>query len=81
VDLIYIILFKPDVVIWGGLLGASRLSGNFELGKLAAEYLLELEPDDLSTYVLLSNIYAASGRGNEVALCFPKENTLVSIEI
>eukprot|EP01018_Ginkgo_biloba_P009349 Gb_05354 [translate_table: standard] len=58
---------KPAVLVWRTLLGACRIHGNMELGKCAAEHILELEPQDAAAYVLLSNIYAASGRWADVA--------------
>jgi len=57
---------EPDGATWGALLGACRTYGNVELGKLAANERLKLEPKDASTYVLLSNIYAAAGNWEEV---------------
>ncbi|XP_058074874.1 pentatricopeptide repeat-containing protein At3g57430, chloroplastic-like [Magnolia sinica] len=46
---------------WSSLLGACRIHGDVELGKIAAENLLQLEPNVASHYVLLSNIYASAG--------------------
>ena len=57
---------EADGATWGALLGACRTYGNVELGKLAANELLKLEPKDASAYVLLSNIYAAAGKWEEV---------------
>lgn len=57
---------KPDALIWGTLLGACRVHGNVELGKLAAEKVLELEPCDPGAYVLLSNFCAEVGDWEEV---------------
>eukprot|EP01018_Ginkgo_biloba_P013099 Gb_10133 [translate_table: standard] len=59
--------FKPDAVVWQTLLGACRIHCSIELGERVAGCILELEPEDASAYVLLSNIYAASGRWNDVA--------------
>ncbi|KAF6145801.1 hypothetical protein GIB67_016250 [Kingdonia uniflora] len=57
---------KPDATIWGALLGACRIHGNVELGKLASERLFEVDSKNAGYYVLLSNIYANVGRWEEV---------------
>lgn len=54
--------FKPDALVWRTLLGACQVHGNVELGSLAAKRILELEPNDPAAYVLLSNLYAATGQ-------------------
>jgi pentatricopeptide repeat protein len=58
--------FKPSGVVLRSLLGACRIHGDIEIGKRAAEWLHELEPQNDSAHVLLSNIYAAAGRWDEV---------------
>ncbi|CAM6113445.1 unnamed protein product [Calypogeia fissa] len=58
---------EPNRITWGALLGACRTYGNVELGELAANELLKLEPNDASAYVLLSNIYAAAGKWEKVS--------------
>jgi pentatricopeptide repeat protein len=57
--------FPAGAMVWRTLLGACRVHKNVELGKLAAEKLLLLEPHDSASYVLLSNIYAATGNWKE----------------
>lgn len=57
--------FKPGALVWRTLLGACRIHGDIEAGKYAAENLLELEPDDAATYILLSNLNASAGRWND----------------
>jgi pentatricopeptide repeat protein len=52
---------EQQVSAWSSLLGACRLYRNVELGEVAGERLLELDPDEASHYVLLCNIYAAAG--------------------
>jgi len=59
--------FEPDVATWGALLGASRIHGNMELSEKAAEMVFKMEPNDSGMYVLLSNLYAASGRWVDVS--------------
>ncbi|CAI0393692.1 unnamed protein product [Linum tenue] len=46
---------------WSSLLGACRLHQKVEIGEIAAESLIQLQPDVDSHYVLLSNIYASVG--------------------
>ncbi|KAL6638256.1 hypothetical protein ACP70R_025828 [Stipagrostis hirtigluma subsp. patula] len=50
--------FEPDALMWKTLLASCKLHGNLEIGKLAAEKLMELSERDSATYVLMSNIYA-----------------------
>ncbi|CAM9001330.1 unnamed protein product [Rhodiola kirilowii] len=57
---------KPDSVVWGSLLSACRIHKNVEYGEIAAARLFELEPMNCGYYVLLSNMYADSGRWNDV---------------
>ncbi|KAI3745196.1 hypothetical protein L1987_58302 [Smallanthus sonchifolius] len=53
---------KPDAFVWKALLGICKIHGNLDLGIKAAERLIELEPRSSVGYVLLSGLYAASGR-------------------
>ncbi|XP_042477807.1 pentatricopeptide repeat-containing protein At5g66520-like [Macadamia integrifolia] len=58
---------KPNSSILGALLNACRIHGNTQLGEQVGKQLLELEPNHSGRYVLLSNIYALSGRWDCVA--------------
>eukprot|EP01018_Ginkgo_biloba_P033346 Gb_20187 [translate_table: standard] len=58
---------KPNAQVWGALLGACVANCDIELGECVAEYLFNLEPQNVVNYVLLSNIYAAIGRWDDVA--------------
>lgn len=53
---------RPDAMVWRTLLSACRVHKNLEIGRFAASHLLELEPEDSATYVLLSNMYAMTGK-------------------
>ncbi|WOL16546.1 pentatricopeptide repeat-containing protein [Canna indica] len=57
----------PGASAWGALLGACAIHKNVELGELACERLLELEPRNHGAYVILSNLYARSGKWDAVA--------------
>ncbi|GJT46688.1 pentatricopeptide repeat-containing protein [Tanacetum coccineum] len=54
--------FKPNAMIWATFLGACRIHGDETRGKRASDELSILEPESSASHVLLSNIYAASGR-------------------
>ncbi|KAJ7536437.1 hypothetical protein O6H91_12G069700 [Diphasiastrum complanatum] len=66
-DFINELPFQPDSVVWRTLLGAAKNYGNVEVGRRAFDCVVKLEPESASAYVLLSNIYAAAGRMDEVA--------------
>ncbi|KAJ9174123.1 hypothetical protein P3X46_017186 [Hevea brasiliensis] len=57
---------QPDSGIWSSLLSSCRRFGALEMGEKVAEKLLELEPNKVENYVLLSNLYAGSGRWEDV---------------
>eukprot|EP00257_Ricinus_communis_P018813 XP_015577625.1 pentatricopeptide repeat-containing protein At2g27610 isoform X1 [Ricinus communis] len=67
VDVINEMPFPAGATVWRTLLAASHVYRNIELGKLAAENLISLQPQDSAAYVLLSNIYAAAGNWQERA--------------
>ncbi|XP_075492994.1 pentatricopeptide repeat-containing protein ELI1, chloroplastic isoform X1 [Primulina tabacum] len=58
---------EADRVLWGTLLAACRLHKNVVLAEKIVEYLHERGLSNSGTYVLLSNIYAASGNWDGVA--------------
>ncbi|KAK9675334.1 hypothetical protein RND81_11G001200 [Saponaria officinalis] len=60
--------FEPTVMVWRAMLGACAIHNNVDLGRVAAEHILKIEPEDEAAYVLLSNIYASKKRWGNVAL-------------
>ncbi|KAJ7568443.1 hypothetical protein O6H91_01G033100 [Diphasiastrum complanatum] len=66
-DLINKMPIQPDAVLWRTLLGAARNHGHVEIGRRAFDCVVKLEPENPSAYVLLSDIYAAAGRRDELA--------------
>jgi pentatricopeptide repeat protein len=57
---------KPDPILWICLLSACSIHNNIELGESVAERLFVLYPDLHAPYILLSNIYAAVGRWDDI---------------
>ncbi|KAK7362690.1 hypothetical protein VNO77_04810 [Canavalia gladiata] len=53
---------EADGVIWGALLNASWFWKDMEVGERAAEKLFSLDPNPISAFVILSNMYAVLGR-------------------
>ncbi|RAL45875.1 unnamed protein product [Cuscuta campestris] len=51
----------PNAIIWRTLLGACSSYGEVQLAELVNERLLEMDPNNSSDHVLLSNVYAAAG--------------------
>ncbi|KAK7361950.1 hypothetical protein VNO77_04046 [Canavalia gladiata] len=49
--------FEPDAMVLKTLLGACRFCGDIELASQVAKTLLELEPEEHCTYVILSDMY------------------------
>lgn len=59
--------FEADDIIWRTLLSICKIQGNVEVAEKAANSLLQLDPQDSSAYVLLSNICADAGMWGEVS--------------
>ncbi|KAL5728037.1 hypothetical protein ACHQM5_001162 [Ranunculus cassubicifolius] len=56
---------QPHAGVWGALLLACKLHCNVELGEIAAQHCIELEPDPSGYYSLLANIYASAERWDD----------------
>jgi pentatricopeptide repeat protein len=52
---------KPNAIVWGALLSASRMHHNVEFARVAFEQLVKLEPENAGNFVTMSNIYAKAG--------------------
>ncbi|KAH9532510.1 hypothetical protein CY35_18G001700 [Sphagnum magellanicum] len=58
-NMVMAIFGEPHVATWKALLSACRIHGNVEMAKCIAKRILEIEPKNAASYVLLSNIYSA----------------------
>ncbi|XBI76959.1 hypothetical protein VPH35_070132 [Triticum aestivum] len=58
---------KASPALWGAMVSASsRAQDGSRLGEFVGRKLMEMEPAEVGPYVLLSNIYAAEGRWDDV---------------
>ncbi|CAN1173016.1 Pentatricopeptide repeat-containing protein At5g39680 [Linum perenne] len=57
---------KWDVVAWRTLLNACHVHKNYELEEQVARLILEMDPRDMGSYTLLSNMYARKSRFDAV---------------
>lgn len=53
--------FEPEVSVWRALLDSCRIRLNTRMGKRVAKRILAMQPNDPSTFILVSNLYSASG--------------------
>ena len=54
------------VSTWGALVSACQDCGNVEVGKMAAQKAIELEPANVGIYIQLSNLYARACLWEEI---------------
>jgi pentatricopeptide repeat protein len=66
-NLIQELPFEADDIIWRNLLSICMIHGNVEVAEKAANSILQLDPQDSSAYILLSNIYADARMWGEVS--------------
>ena len=59
--------FEPDAMVWKTLLGACRTCGDIELASKVASILLDLEPEEHCTYIILSDMYGRLRQWDEKA--------------
>ncbi|CAI8598020.1 unnamed protein product [Vicia faba] len=58
---------KPDEPTWAALLSACKQHGNINMAVRIADNLFDLKPEDPSSYILLSNVYAGAGMWENVS--------------
>ncbi|EFJ34120.1 hypothetical protein SELMODRAFT_83339 [Selaginella moellendorffii] len=58
--------FSPDAIAWRTLLGGCRVQGSLENAASAAEQAFNLEPQNTAPYTLLSSLYSATGKKDEL---------------
>ncbi|KAM7259921.1 hypothetical protein ACFE04_015662 [Oxalis oulophora] len=58
---------SPDAGVLGALLGACKIHQNIELGEDIGKKVIALDPHNSGRYVILANMYANSGRWEDVA--------------
>ncbi|CAL8112494.1 unnamed protein product [Prunus armeniaca] len=66
-NLIEEIPFDATASMWDSLLASCRIHGKLHLAEVAAKHLSEIEPNNAGNHILLSNIYAANKKWDEVA--------------
>lgn len=60
---------KPNVIVWGALLGGCRTYKDVERGERVVENILKIDSGHSGSYVYLSNVYASMGRLDDAAWC------------
>ncbi|KAL4581426.1 hypothetical protein LXL04_017641 [Taraxacum kok-saghyz] len=58
---------KPNKIIWMSLLSASRIYKNVEIGEYAGYHVTKIDPKSIESYLLLSNMYAATSNWDKVS--------------
>ncbi|OVA02317.1 Pentatricopeptide repeat [Macleaya cordata] len=56
---------EPSTSVWGALVGACRIHRNFEVGEIAAEKVLQIEPYNAGVYLILAEMYLTTGRRDD----------------
>ena len=57
---------EADLALWGSLLAACHLHGNYKLGEIVEKKLLSLDSNSVGHRVLLANMYEDAGRWDDV---------------
>lgn len=62
VELIRIMPLEPDAIMWTSLLSSCRKHQNIAMAQWTSRKLIELDPNESSGYVLMSNMFAGLGQ-------------------
>ncbi|GMG99688.1 hypothetical protein Nepgr_001528 [Nepenthes gracilis] len=54
--------FRPGIGFWKALLGGCQIHSNKQLGEFAVQRILALDPADVSSYIMISNVHSVAGR-------------------
>lgn len=54
--------FDPGIGFWKALLSGCQIHSNIDLAEFAVRKIMDLDPEDVSSYVMLSNAHSAAGR-------------------
>nr|KYP63274.1 Pentatricopeptide repeat-containing protein At3g02330 family [Cajanus cajan] len=72
--------FHESSLLWRTLVNACKLCGDLQLGMWASRKLLDLAPNEASSYILVSNMYAEGGMLEEAAMVRTTMNDLKLIK-
>lgn len=66
-DLIEKMPLEATASMWGSLLASCRVYRDVDIAEIAANKLFQIEPNNAGNHIILSNIYAAHGKWQDVA--------------
>ncbi|KNA09636.1 hypothetical protein SOVF_151780 [Spinacia oleracea] len=66
-ELLLTMPIESNAVIWRAFLAACRRHGNSTFAEVASKHMYELDPEHCGSYVLMSNIYGATGQYEAVS--------------
>lgn len=58
---------EPNAYVWGALMNSCRMHKNMNIAQETASWILSLDSETTGSYMLLSNIYASTGRWEDSA--------------
>ncbi|KAF6154156.1 hypothetical protein GIB67_016408 [Kingdonia uniflora] len=68
-DMINPMPIRPNVIVWGALLGGCRIHKDISRDVHVVQRILEINSDHSGSYVYLANVYALMGRLDDAAIC------------